>query len=45
MKICIGADNIHRKCNMRSVFVELNEPQNSYVRVMEMGWVLYKLAY
>ena len=31
MKIFIGADKMHSKCNMRSIFIELSEPQNWYV--------------
>lgn len=45
MKICIGADKMHSKFNMRNLFVELNEPQNQYVHAMEMGWGLCKLTY
>lgn len=45
MKIYMGADKRHSKFNMRNVFIELIEPQNYYVHVTGMGWVLYKLTY
>lgn len=31
MEIFIGADKIHSKFNIRSIFIELNEPQNQYI--------------